>query len=332
MFKRVQKRQRRQKREEELGIDGDLKEVLGLQDTDSDESDSSSEEEGTSDGEPQGDIEAGGDEDGQDVVSGLSEGDAGLSEDVESDDEDEVPAMSVTEAVKDPVYIVSLQPRTEACILCPGKLLKNQTMSEVHKASKAHSRRYTRFIELVGKAGPDADVRDLIRAMNAESTVAVQPKDTSSSNRAIKRKEKLAAVIAKREAQKKAAQKARKRREELERKTAAASAASNVDASNSASPVAKGPLKKKRKVTSSDGVPKPLPGDNSELVDKKSSGRRSAAATRVAAKDHTEQGTIAVDSGHVSSSTKKGAGMKLGGKSRTLKPRKELKVRHQVAV
>ena len=37
MFKRVQKRQRKQEKEEELGLDSEIKEVLGLQDTDSEE-------------------------------------------------------------------------------------------------------------------------------------------------------------------------------------------------------------------------------------------------------------------------------------------------------
>jgi hypothetical protein len=133
MFKRVQKRQRKREREEELGIDGDMKEVLGLQDTDSEESDSSSE------GEEDAESEDGEDELTVEVPADSEEDEELLDEDAtESDDEetDELPELSVTEAVKNPVYVVSLEPRTEACILCTGKLLKNQTMSEVHKASK----------------------------------------------------------------------------------------------------------------------------------------------------------------------------------------------------
>lgn len=135
MFKRVQKRLRKREREEELGIDGDMKEVLGLQDTDSDESDSSSEEEEGSDVEAQD--AADDEEDSQDDGSVILE-EEGYAEvlDTESDDNEDLPEISVIEAVKNPVYIVSIQPKVEACILCPGKLLKNQKMSEVHKASK----------------------------------------------------------------------------------------------------------------------------------------------------------------------------------------------------
>ena len=49
MFKRVEKRIRKREKEEELGLDGDMKEMLGLNDTDSDESSSSSSEDGSDD-------------------------------------------------------------------------------------------------------------------------------------------------------------------------------------------------------------------------------------------------------------------------------------------
>ena len=150
MFKRVQKRLRKREREEELGIDGDMKEVLGLQDTDSDESDSSSEGKG-SDAEVQDEADDD-EEDSQDdesvVLEEEGEGDAEVS-DTESDDDEDLPEISVTEAVKNPVYIVSIQPKVEACILCPGKLLKNQKMSEVHKASKVSLSRQPAFRTLV---------------------------------------------------------------------------------------------------------------------------------------------------------------------------------------
>lgn len=136
MFKRVQKRQRRKEKEEELGLDEDMKEVLGLQDTDSEESESSSDEGDSSQGglsENESD-----EEDGQEDVAQMSEGEEEEEEeeDTESDEEDELPPMSVTEAVKNPLYIVSLDPDIQACILCTGKLLKNVKMMEVHKASK----------------------------------------------------------------------------------------------------------------------------------------------------------------------------------------------------
>lgn len=224
MFKRVQKRIRKREREEELGLDSEMKEVLGLQDTDSEESDSSSEDEGEggsgSEDEEDGSSDEGSQEDQDDEIQDdeimASAGDIPEDSDTDSDIEDSIPEMSVTEAVKDPVYVVSLQPQIKACILCHGKLLKNNKMSEVHKASKvsccgttcsidivqtvdsiqAHNRRFSRFIELVGKAGPEADVRDLIRAMNAESKPASQPASTDGapSKRALKRVSSVGAL------------------------------------------------------------------------------------------------------------------------------------------
>lgn len=134
MFKRVEKRRRRQEKEEALGLDSDLKEVLGLQDTDSDESDSSSDDQSDA-SDVEGDEAA--PEDSGAEAAGAEDEDVGSAD--SSDDEDEVneiPPMSVTEAVRDPVYLVSLDPEIKACILCAGKALKNPVMADVHKASK----------------------------------------------------------------------------------------------------------------------------------------------------------------------------------------------------
>ncbi|KAI0346163.1 hypothetical protein BDW22DRAFT_1352177 [Trametopsis cervina] len=229
MFKRVQKRVQKRQREEELGLDGDMKEVLGLQDTDSDESDSSSDEDGTDAESLDGDDASG--EAGEnsvelpadtDEVADEDDDEQEVEESEESEDEDadKIPPMSVTEAVKDSVYIISLDPRVEACILCPGKLLKNRTMSEVHKASKAHNRRFTRFVELVADAGPEADVRKLIRTMNKEAPPPseVKPLNGPISERGLKRKQKLESLKVKRERKKRDAQLARQRKAEREKK------------------------------------------------------------------------------------------------------------------
>jgi hypothetical protein len=136
MFKRVQKRQRKQKKEEELGLDSEMKEVLGLQDTDSEESNSSSDDSSNA---------SRSDSDEQDAMDAGSDTDVGADDDEEnvlesgeegSESDDEIPPMSVTEAVTDPLYLVSMDPDIRACILCPGKLLKNPRMSDIHKASK----------------------------------------------------------------------------------------------------------------------------------------------------------------------------------------------------
>ncbi|KAI0077042.1 hypothetical protein K474DRAFT_1156125 [Panus rudis PR-1116 ss-1] len=159
MFKRVAKRIRRQQKDEEIGLTGELKEELGLAMTDSDESDSSSDEDGSSDeeegsaGEEEGSVDEEEDSedeeqdgegqqededvemvDAENVGSEISDGD----EDSEGE-EHSVPAMSVTEVLTDPVYVVSLDPiEIKACAICPGKLLKNPKMVEVHKSSKTY--------------------------------------------------------------------------------------------------------------------------------------------------------------------------------------------------
>jgi hypothetical protein len=128
MFKRVEKRRRKQEEEEELGLDDDIKDVLGINDTDSDESDSDSdgsesEAEGK-EGEADGDEEKVEDEDEDEDSS-------------DDGDEAEEPSISVAEALRDPVYVVSLQPDVKACIVCPGKLIKSADILTLHQASKA---------------------------------------------------------------------------------------------------------------------------------------------------------------------------------------------------
>jgi hypothetical protein len=43
--------------------------------------------------------------------------------------------MNMEEALRDPIYLVSLDPEVKACIICPGKLLKNTKMSDIHMSS-----------------------------------------------------------------------------------------------------------------------------------------------------------------------------------------------------
>ncbi|KAJ6624068.1 hypothetical protein B0H10DRAFT_2008374 [Mycena sp. CBHHK59/15] len=154
MFKRVEKRRRKQEEEDELGLDDNMKEVLGMNDTDSDESDSDSD-----DSSEEEKVEQEQDEEEADV-------DEDEDED-SSDDEDEgdEPPISVEEALKDPVYIVSLQPDVKACIACPGRVLKSAEVVSVHRASKAHDRRFRQFASLAQsmKAAPDSNAWDLMK-------------------------------------------------------------------------------------------------------------------------------------------------------------------------
>lgn len=144
MFKRVEKRRKKQEEDEELGLDGEMKELMGLQDTDSDESDSSSEG-GSSDDEAGSEVaEESGDEeiDEDQLEIGDKEDEQSEGDDAESDEEsegDDQPPLTITEALANPVYVVSLDPEVKACVVCPGKLLKNLTMAEVHKASQVRT-------------------------------------------------------------------------------------------------------------------------------------------------------------------------------------------------
>ncbi|KIJ52488.1 hypothetical protein M422DRAFT_43343 [Sphaerobolus stellatus SS14] len=177
MFKRIAKRQRRQEEEEELGLDYEAKQVLGLQDTDSDESDFSSEEESSSGNEsdddsmPEDTMDIDGlnmqlrkrDRGGQSSSHGEdSEKEEANGDEDEDEDEDDggsengdngVDApMSAMDALSDPMYDVPGASKTQdirACVICPGKLFKNANMVKDHLESKSHIRRMKRYKEEV---------------------------------------------------------------------------------------------------------------------------------------------------------------------------------------
>jgi hypothetical protein len=142
MFKRVEKRRRKKEEEEELGLDEEMKDVLGIQNTDSDESESDSDSDSESDGESEG--ETGGGENVVGMKRKLEESD--VEDDEESEEEGEVsgkndpsskpPPISVQRALLDPLYNPSPDPNIRYCVVCPGKLLKNDRMARVHKNSK----------------------------------------------------------------------------------------------------------------------------------------------------------------------------------------------------
>ena len=121
MFKRVDKRRRKKEEEQKLGLDEEVKEIFGIQDTDSEESDSDSD---PGDGE----------EEPEEENSGADEEiDPGEDE----DDAEEDPSITVSQALKDPLYVVSVLPDVKACIVCPGKLLKTVKMVQLHRTSNA---------------------------------------------------------------------------------------------------------------------------------------------------------------------------------------------------
>ena len=125
MFKRVEKRRRKKEEEEKLGLDEEVKEILGMQDTDSEESESDSDEEGE-------------EEEEESVADNEDMNSVEEDEDEEDEDEEEKdPSITVSQALKDPLYIVSVLPDIKACIVCPGKLLKSTKMVQLHRTSNA---------------------------------------------------------------------------------------------------------------------------------------------------------------------------------------------------
>lgn len=210
----MEKRERKREKEEELGLDEEMKQILGLQDTDSDESlDSGSDSKSDADS----DDGSGSDEDidgdltgylvherkrlGHSLDSESDHSDAVNRSDIESDDEGN-PPMSVMAATTEPIYDIPGAPATQdlrACIVCPGKVIKNLMMAKTHLESnvscmgflsyklvsmldndlpKAHRRRLQRYTAEVSKRASSAeglntnDPRDILRDMSGTANGA----------------------------------------------------------------------------------------------------------------------------------------------------------------
>ena len=131
MFKRITKRQDKQAQDEELGLDEDTKQMFGMQDTDSDEtetSDSGSDEENDSEAE-----EGPGGLKTEWLDAGVSDSGDEDEEDTERAEFDDMVPISLSEAVKNPLYVT--HPGVNECIVCPNKKLKNDKMVEIHLRS-----------------------------------------------------------------------------------------------------------------------------------------------------------------------------------------------------
>ncbi|CAE6450711.1 unnamed protein product [Rhizoctonia solani] len=219
MYKRINKRIRRKEKEEALGLDGETKDMLGIPETDSDESDSSDEEQSDSGSEESGVegkvklgtrrrggpkqlSESGGSDVG--ILSGAETEDSEEDEDedeemVGSVDEDEdEPPMTISEALKNSLYSIRKGSEAQACVLCPGKELKHAKMASVHVQSSSHLRRMKRFTTLATRVGDEEeDPRLLVAAL--DESVRITPKEKVikvSDGPKVPRKERL---IAKRE-------------------------------------------------------------------------------------------------------------------------------------
>ncbi|KAL5634677.1 hypothetical protein ACGC1H_002651 [Rhizoctonia solani] len=218
MYKRINKRIKRKEEEEALGLDGETKEMLGIPETDSDESDSSDEEQSDSSSEAS-DVEGKSrpgarrrrgpkqlSESGGSDVASLSgaetEGSEEEDEDEEmvgsADEDDDEPPMTISEALKNSLHSIRKGSEAQACILCPGKELKHAKMASVHVQSSSHLRRMKRFATLAMRVGDEEeDPRLLVAAL--DESVRITPKEKVikvSDGPKVPRKERL---IAKRE-------------------------------------------------------------------------------------------------------------------------------------
>ncbi|KAG2070088.1 hypothetical protein BDR04DRAFT_1100527 [Suillus decipiens] len=188
MFKRVEKKRKKLEEEEELGIDEDMKEFMGFNDTDSDES--ASDSDSSSDDHSDAGQSQSGEEDLEEA------GD----ESVEEMEDDEEPPILISEALRDPIYVVSLDPDIRACILCKGKVIKGTQMSTVHKASIAHTRRFERFKTSAAKCDAQSDAWPIARTVQKEASnpTGTQNREGGMSKRALKRSAKQASIKEKR--------------------------------------------------------------------------------------------------------------------------------------
>ncbi|KAF8843723.1 hypothetical protein BDN67DRAFT_963897 [Paxillus ammoniavirescens] len=189
MFKRVDRKRKKREEEEDLGLDEDMKEIMGLHDTDSDESDSDSDSEGDSeDSSP----------DGVNADGGMEMGMVGGDKDDEMTSEeegiDEEPPMSVAEALKNPVYLISLDPTVHGCMLCRGKLIKSAGMAAAHKNAIAHKRRFERFKVLAVDADQGSNAWDIVKVVQSVSRTRRPEPSEMLSNRALKRQTKQVAI------------------------------------------------------------------------------------------------------------------------------------------
>jgi hypothetical protein len=139
MFKRVDRRRKRQEEAEDLGLDEDMKEIMGLNETDSSESESESESGSSSDADPgeqgSGEEDGEGDEDEEleeDGAEDEEDEDAGESSN-EDDLEDIQSAFSISAALLDPVQL--LPSEKLLCLLCPFKRIRDGTRG-AHEASQ----------------------------------------------------------------------------------------------------------------------------------------------------------------------------------------------------
>ncbi|KAH9945351.1 uncharacterized protein BXZ73DRAFT_96342 [Epithele typhae] len=267
MFKRVEKRIRRKEKEEELGIDDDMKEMLGMNDTDSDESDSSDSSGSDNGGDVPVRPEVESREEGEEGENSMAEEDE-LSDD---DPEDDIPPMKLSRALQNPLYLVQEEPEVQGCIICPRKLFKNSVMIDVHLKSNAHTRRFSRFRDIAMDHDAETDVREILDGVLVLPQPEKQSTEGELSKRALKKKAKLEAIKVKKTKQR--AMKA-KHRTKREAKAKAEGAAGSDAESNSEDEAAPDPPPKKFKAIHTTDVDSRAPQVKQKPHDEKLNARK----------------------------------------------------------
>lgn len=158
MYKRISKRIKKKEEEAALDLDEGNREILGMNETDSDESDSSNDREGrwqsdTDDSSAQAPhristerstgIQTGlGHKQNWKMGHSSNDSDIG-AEDSEAEqisesedmEDNSPPPMTISEALNEPLYLVRKGSDARKCVVCPGKELKHSKMATIHVAS-----------------------------------------------------------------------------------------------------------------------------------------------------------------------------------------------------
>ncbi|KAF9646052.1 hypothetical protein BDM02DRAFT_3119272 [Thelephora ganbajun] len=189
MFKRVEKKLAKKKKEEELGITEEIREAIGLNDVDSDDSSSDESEASSSSPGPQTTLKRKtlpDDELDASPAVNFEVQDSGASDDAKDAEDEPGVHMTVEEALRDPFHIISIQPDIRGCIICPHKVLKNDTMASVHTRSQAHQRRMSKFKEVAASVRPDGDAREVLSV--AFPSTPSRPKSPSNDSAPLSRR------------------------------------------------------------------------------------------------------------------------------------------------
>ncbi|OXG28945.1 hypothetical protein C361_00599 [Cryptococcus neoformans Tu259-1] len=202
LYKLTEKRLKKRQREDETGIT-ELKakmramgEEVGDSEDEMDSESDDSEEESEDDEEESGE-DAAGETSGSDEEEVEEEGEDESGSDKDEDEDGPIP-MTPSEALTVPIYTaISIPtdsgseaedesedgtgPKINLCILCPGKILKNEHMVKVHLDSNAHKRAAKRYSSYLS-ANPPRETDDPRKI--ARSLVPSAPAPALKSNNA----------------------------------------------------------------------------------------------------------------------------------------------------